>query len=370
MRFTKIYKKITMFIFIIVIGLINYTNVYAVSDIEFKEFIPINIQKTSDGANLEINTSETNGYELDVKMNTMGLDKGYYTAYLYENQSEDWSNYEAISFHIKNYSESPIRINMNLKESDEKVFSPSDESVILVKKDGSEIIGKVKPSYGTIELPKEFEGNIYIPFSSFKEKDNLSNNEGTQISRISSWGVIATLSENEERNFNLSKFALINRGSKLGVYFNSKLSIKGDDTVQIPVEGESISEYKIDSDSKNIKFKLINPIDGITMNDSGRLTVNTDVEEQNVQICAVLDDTISETMDIKLVKSWTLSAHEVDGTSKSVAKSDEVKKLMSIVEMKLLTDKGVIIIRICLVIIAIGFGCLYWKWKMKKDELQ
>lgn len=370
MSFTKIYKEITMFIFIVVIGCINYTNVYAASDIAFEEFIPINIQKTSDGANVEINTSETNGYELVVKINTRGLEKGYYTTYLYENQSKDWSNYEAISFHVTNYSESPIRINMNFKESDEKVFSPSDESMILVKKDGSEIIGKVKPSYGTVELPKEFEGNIYIPFNSFKEKDDSSKNEGLQISRISSWGIISTLTENEERNFKLSKFALINKGSKLGAYFDSNLYIKGDDIVQIPIEGEAISQYKFDDDNKEVKFKIMNPVDGITISDNGRLTVGKDVEEQNIQICAVLDDTISETKEIKLEKSWMISKYEVDNTSKSIHKSNQIGTFIYSIEKFLLNDNVIFIIRICLILMAIAVGSLYYIWMKNNNKLQ
>lgn len=358
-----------MIICIIVIGFINSKCVYGAANLDFKEFTPINIQKTANGANVEISSSETNGYELDVKMSTKGLNEGYYTAYLYENQSHDWSNYGAMSFHISNDSQSPIRINVNVKKNEETVLSPSDESVVLIKEDNSEMMEKLKPSYGTIELPKSFEGNIYISFSSFRENDSVSQEKTNEFSKVSSWGIIATLSENQEKNFNLSKFTLINKGSNIEKFFDPNDSIKGKNLMQIPAVGQSISDYKIENDNKDVQFKLMNPVDGITISDNGRLIVTSDVEEQKVEICAVLDNTARETMEVQLEKSWTLSAKEVDGTSKSIPNPDEINKLISSNENLILTNNALIEIRICAILIAIAVGSLYWSWNRNNNKL-
>ncbi|OOM77167.1 hypothetical protein CLPUN_24820 [Clostridium puniceum] len=367
MNCAKINKEIIMLICIMVISFINSTYVYGLSDLEFTEFAPINMEKTANGAIVEVNSNETYGYELDVNMSTKGLNEGYYTAYLYEDKSSDWSNYEAMSFHVSNNSDNPIRINMNIKKGEDKVFSPSNDNIILIQKNNSEIIEKVKPSYGTVELPERFEGIIYIPFNSFRE-ENGSFLDGTN--KISSWGIIATLAENEERNFKLSRFNLINKGSKLETYFDSNSFIKGKSIVQIPIVGESISDYKIEGSNRNIQFKLDNDIDGITISENGRLTVTPDVVPQKIEISAVLDNSISEKIQIQLVTSWTLSAQEVDGTSKSIAKPDQIKEIINSNEKNILTNNVLINTRIVIVFISIIFGGLYWSWNRKnKDKL-
>lgn len=371
MNSQKMYKKI-MFICIIFLVFINSNCVYGTTSIDSIEFIPSNIEKTTNGADVKINSNKIDGYELNVSMNTVGLESGYYTTYLYENQSRDWSNYEALAFDISNESDSSIRINLNIKKNDDTVVSISDDRVSIIKRKNTEIMERIHPSYGSIELPKNFKGIIYIPFNSFKEKDKLESDNINEISKISSWGIIATQSENEEKSFKLSKFSLITKGSDINNYFNFNFSIIGDDTVEIPVVGESISNYKIESinkeeniDKVNVKFKISDPIDGITIDDNGRLTLISDVEEQKIQICAVLDENVSEIKDIQLLKSWTLTAKELDGTSKSIPKPYEVSKMIQN-ENSLLTNNNVVIaIRISIVLVTLVFGTLYWSWKRK-----
>lgn len=354
----------------IILFFINSTCTYGTVKIDSVEFIPKNMQKITNGADVKLDYSNTN--ELNVSMSTKDLNSGYYTAYLYENEVRNWSDYEALAFDIVNESDNSIRVNLDIKQNDGTVVAPSDDDIVLIKRDDGETMEVMHPSYGTIEVTKNFKGTIYMPFDSFKEHDKAKEDNIKTISKISSWGIVVTLSENQEADFKLSKFSLVNKGSYISRYSNLNFYIKGDDSVEIPVAGESISDYKIESNDKekinnsNVKFKLKEPIDGITLSDSGRLTLTTpDIEPQKIQICAILDGNISETMDIELVKSWTLGAKEVDGTSKSIPKTDEVAQIIS--DKNIFMNKNVLIgIRIIIILIALGFGTLYWSWKKQK----
>ena len=366
-------KKIIIFICIIILFTINSTCIYGAQKNDSTEIVVKNIQKITNGADVKLSSSETNINQFNISINTKGLDKGYYTTYLYENEKRDWSNYEAVAFDIENESDDTIRINLNIKESDVTLALTSDNNIVLAKKDNAEVMEIIHPSYGTIEIPKRFKGTIYIPFNSLKEQDKAKGDDIKAISKISSWGITVTLSENQETDFILSKFSLINKGSDISRYANLNFSIKGDNSVEIPVAGESISDYKIESNGKetlnnyNVKFKLKEPIDGITLSDNGRLTLaTTDIEPQKIQMCAILDEKVSVAMDIELVKSWTLGAKEVDGTSKSIPKAGEVAQIISN-ENNILMNKNVLIgIRVTIVLIALGFGTLYWSWKKQK----
>lgn len=361
-------KNTIIVIFTIAICLIN--SIYAYGELDSKEFIPINIQKASNGSNVEINTNESNGYELAVKMSTHGLKEGYYTAYLYEQQSRDWSNYEAISFYVINECDNPIKINLNLEKSDGRVVTPSEDNGILIKKENSETIERVHISFGALELTNYFKGTIYIPFNSFKEKDKLSNNNTNEISQISSWGIVTVLNEDEEINFKASKFSLINKGSNMKKIFDSKFSIKGDNTVVIPVVGESISDYKIETikqngtiNTDNVRFQLMQPVDGITISDNGRLVATPDVKTQEVKICAVVDNSVCEIMRIDLVKSWTLSAKEIDGTIRSIPSPDKISKSVSSKENIILNNNFILSLRLVIFLSIFAFVFLYWRWK-------
>ena len=363
MKFTKKYK-IVIFIFMMIIYISKSAHAYGESDLNYKEIRPKNMKKTIDSGSIEVDSSETNRYELNVKMNSKGLKKGFYTGYLYDNEHMDLSNYDAMSFYVENESESPLRININITKDNGKVFSPSDDSKILIKKEGENIFEIISPYYGTIELPKSFKGTIYLPFKSLKEKDTGAIEE---ISKISSWGIVATLAENEEKEFKLSEFSLINKGSSMETYFNSNFSIEGENTIQIPVVGEGISDYKILGDGNlNTKFKLTKPIEGVTISEDGRLTVTTDADAQKIGISTELNGCVEETKKIQLLKSWTLSAYEVDGTSKSIPKTEEVKKLLGTSEKMISSSNFLINTRIIVLLVVIAFAALYLLWNRRK----
>lgn len=364
----RIYRKIITFIFIIGLFFTNFTYVYAANSIDYVEFTSKNIKQTTNGANVKLSPSGTDG--LDINISTKGLNNGYYTTYLYENKNRDWSNYSAIGVNIDNESDEPLRLNLNIKGSDGKVLSVADEDVVFLKGENDDLVYNMKPSYGTIELPKKFNGTIYLPFNSFKQTENINPGKENGISKITSWGIFVVLKENQESNFRISNCDLIPRNSELNKYFSYNFSVDGDDTVEIPVAGEGISYYKIKANNdeniskEKVSFKLIEPVNGVTMDDGGKLTLTSEVESQKIKIAAIMDGTAVSVKEVQLLKSWTVDAKEADGTSKSIPKANEVSKIIDSNNI-LMNNNMLIVVRVIIILITLGFGVLYWYWKGK-----
>lgn len=364
----RIYRKIITFIFIIGLFLTNFTNVYAANSVDYVEFTSKNIKETTNGANVTLSSSGTDG--LDINISTKGLDNGYYTTYLYENRNRDWSNYSAIGVNIDNESDEPLRLNLNIKRSDGKILSVADENVVFVKGENDDLIYNMEPSYGTIELPKKFNGTIYLPFSSFKQTESTNPGKENGISKITSWGIFVVLKEDKEITVRISNCDLIPRNSELNKYFSYNFLVDGDDTVEIPVAGEGISYYKIKANNdentskEKVNFKLIEPVGGVTMDDSGKLTLTSEVESQKIKIAAIMDGVAGSVKEVQLLKSWTVDAKEVDGTSKSIPKANEVSEIID--DNNIVMNNNILItVRVIIILITLGFGILYWYWKGK-----
>lgn len=359
----RIYRKIIIFIFIIGLFFTNFIYVYATNNIDYVEFTSKNIKQTTNGANVTLSSSETDG--LDINISTKGLNNGYYTTYLYENKNRDWSNYSAIGVKIHNESDEPLRINLNIEKSDGNVFSIADENLVFFERENDDLIYNIKASYGTIELPEKFNGTIYLPFSSFKQTENITFDKETKISKINSWGIVLVLKENQESNVSISNCSLIPINSELNKYFSYTFSIDGDDTVEIPVAGEGVSYYKIkDIDKERVNFKLLEAVDGAKIDNNGKLTLTSEIKSTKIKIAAIIDGVDCTVKEVDLSKSWTVDSKDVDGISRSIPKSDEVSKIID--NNNILMNNNILIaLRIGIILITVGFGVLYWYWKEK-----
>lgn len=212
----KVYKMQRILIFLLVVFISNFTTVYALNEEELVEYVPDKIEQISNGVDATLSKLQNNMYELN--MDTSGLKTGYYTTYIYVNSSDDWSNYEGFQFKVENKSSSSIRINLDIKTRDGKVLSVPDKNVVMLKNIDREELEIYNPKYGTVEIPKDFNGEIYIPFNSMREKEEVLN-EVIKVAGIDSWGIVATAAENENKDFLVGDFRLIKSGSNLKKYF-------------------------------------------------------------------------------------------------------------------------------------------------------
>lgn len=156
----KVYKMQRILIFLLVVFISNFTTVYALNEEELVEYVPDKIEQISNGVDATLSKLQSNMYELN--MDTSGLKTGYYTTYIYVNSSDDWSNYEGFQFKVENKSSGSIRINLDIKTRDGKVLSVPDKNVVMLKNIDREELEIYNPKYGTVEIPKDFNGEIYI----------------------------------------------------------------------------------------------------------------------------------------------------------------------------------------------------------------
>ncbi|WP_026883784.1 hypothetical protein [Clostridium akagii] len=313
--------------------------------------------------------------DIDVDINSNKFKKGYYSSVLYKVISGNWSNYGTLSFDINNKSKGYLSLSYVMQQSNGTSLTVVDNKSVMLKEEKSNLLERVHPSNGSIEIPENFKGTVYIPFSSLGEKGQISNDKKYIISNIVSWGLVATIQENQEKSFELSNFSLINNGEKIDKIGKLNYDITGDSDVQVPVLGESIALYKvIDGDSgltvdyKNIKFQLKTPVKGVKITNEGRLVISTNVKPQKIKIIAKMGDTsMGEIKEIKLFKSWTLSpnAKDKNGNSQRIPDPSSVPSLMTNGYKLFLNEITINTIRIIVLVMFCAFMGLFFWWKDK-----
>jgi len=370
MTLIKLNLNKVLLIFLIIILILNTNNTVMAADSSNETQLTLNnIITTSNGSIVKYSSNISNeNYTLKVKINSENLKKGYYTSNILSVASSDWSNYGMISFDIKNESNSELRFNFVIRQVNGTYLTVANDKFVLIKKSNGNLLEKVSPSYGTISVSKSFDGKIYIPFKSLGKEGLNKQDVLHSVSQISSFGILETSSENEEKSFSLTNFKLIGFNSDILKKSNMDFSILGDDRVQIPVAGESIAPYKVYLPSKDEKiyYKLETPQKGIYITNNGILKIETYVLPQKIKIDAILHSSnIYVSKEINLYKSWTLSAKEVDGTSKSVPKANEVKSLLGANYKFLLSSNVLNAIRILLIALTLIPFILYFLWLKK-----
>lgn len=324
------------------------------------------LKQTSDGIKFQCNNSND---AIDIKLNSKGLNKGYYTFSIISDKNEVWSNYGGICFNIKNDSDKNLRFNFFIDLIDGTRIVVGNDKFAIIKANGSERMERVHPSFGTIEISSGFEGKIYVPFNCLEKQGVDKQKTIYDDSKILDWGIIATSPENEEESFSVSDFGLIDKNAKIIKDSNVEVDFQGDTQVQLPVVGESIAQYKalVRGTDSNISYGIANPVKGVIISKDGLLSISTNVKPQKIKINAILENTIVDSKEVLLFKSWTLSAKEVDGTSKSIPKVNEVKNILGNTYKFLLSNRVINIIRIGFFIVVIAFCGIYIYWKNKRE---
>lgn len=360
--------------------LCNTTYAYA-EEIKVTKFIPENISYTINKGQLDLNCNinDEGSYEIHGDMNTSGLEEGYYTSFIYENNNFNWSNYDGISFRIENMGEGSIDFNISILCRDEKRFTVSKENAVLIKRDNNSIIERTHLPYGAVNINKGFIGNVYIPFDSLtlQSEDNSINSEKTAMSlmddrsNIISWGISITCRENESKHFKISDSALVDSNQNFNDYLNESSSIIGDSIITIPEVGEYIYSYELD----NIKpgnestFTISDNFDGIEISESGILTVKSNAEPQiiTIDVLQKIGDNklVGEAKTINLVRSWSHDQVYEDGVIMAIPNEDNYSMLVSSNNVFLNNMTADVIRMICIAIVCVMVG-IYYIWQKSK----
>lgn len=375
--------SIKLFQVIIISNLFLFINIYCAyaDEIKVTKFTPDNISYTINDGKLELNCSinDEGNYEIHGDMNTEGLQEGYYTSYIYETKSSDWSNYDGASFHIENMGEGPIDMNLSVVCSDGSKFNVSKKNVMLVKRENSDIIERVHLPYGAVNINKGFIGTIYIPFESLVQ-ENLEAETSSgkaastivnKLSQISSWEISITCRENESKHFKISDFAFVNPNQNFDNYLKDRFLITGDDNVVIPESGEYVYQYNIDTPSLKSQsvFSIGDDLNGIKISREGLLTVGYNAEPQIITINALksIDDArgVGEAKSINLVRSWSHDRMYEDGISMAIPNEKNYNMAVSPRNIFINRIVTIIVRMICFGVVCVGTWICYTWFRLR-----
>ncbi|MET1247515.1 hypothetical protein ABWW58_01840 [Sporolactobacillus sp. STCC-11] len=254
--------------------------------------------------------------------------KKYYTASFYENRTRNMTSFGGMILNFSNPNKSTIRFNFSLNDGSKKIWKVGNRQFVAFKEKKDKYWESSQAEYGAISIPKGFDGQIYIPFSSLNKEKNKLN-----LSNIKSWGVSFTLNANQQRRVIFGNFSLVNKRFSLKANKILDQLIIGDDFVQIPVAQSSIAEYTIRSAYKGQSkpvFKMASDLSGVSISKRGTLSISKPIKPQTIRILALSPDGSRSSKAIHLYESWTAHRKASDGVPYKIPNVNQVKSPMHV----------------------------------------
>ncbi|KAA8785155.1 hypothetical protein EC604_15020 [Paenibacillus amylolyticus] len=309
---------------------------------------------------------------LQINTSTQGLQKGYYSAYVYELQNRDWSGYSELRFSIRSDSDQTLPLNVVITRTDQSALTVADQrNVILIPKATKEP-KLVHPVDGLIRLEPGFEGEVRVPFSSLMVRNHAATVGLVTPGKMLSWGITMTTTENAQLNYRVGNIKLVPRKEATAENQLSSVMIKGDERVVKPVAGESVETYTViglqpteskASEMPEVNFQLAHPVQGVTITTGGLLTIGTDAAKaDSVTIRALVDQKWNLDYTVKLDRSTAMQMKEADGTPRFIPSPGQVPKVLEPSNVWLQPWMEWII-RIGLLLIGLMVVIPYWLWR-------
>ena len=248
MKTLKVFFCSTKYLILVFIFFINTT---FISSATSDKILDLSFKKIETDLSSKITYEDTG---VKIETDSSKSDKERYL-YIYQNIKENWSMYNNFYIEIQNKNKSSQRINLSIQSKNMLEFRLKEGSEVFLE--GKNIIYSDKIKEGCIEVPGEFEGKIYVNFNSLINEESNVVLDSNMLSNIVSWGITFIPSDEEHNIVIIKKISLL---SEEKLRFLNNIKIIGDEEVQIPVLGQSISQYEVlglKSDSKiNDKFKI------------------------------------------------------------------------------------------------------------------
>ncbi|WP_244833813.1 hypothetical protein [Clostridium sp. BJN0001] len=350
-------------ILLIAVFFISFKNVYAENkpniDLSEPKTYDFKVSYVTDGEKVTLSQDDASLYNIDI--DTRVLQSGYYSASFETEINEDISIYKGIALYFKNDSDEEIRINFDIQSTDGKIYKVQDEKIVCIQDNGS-FIEREFAENGSFKLSEEFNGIVYVPFDSFSNEESFYSS----LSSASIFRLITVTKEESRQKLSIGELSFINSTDNEFI-FDSNIKFFGDREVQIPIDGESIAEYKLSDNSGldrklNTKYELLDDLSDASITDDGKLTVFPDADEKKIRIIAKIDEMISQEIDVDLVKSWTT---KVDGADMIKKESDE-NQILNIYNSLLFNKYVLYFLRITAICIPILIFRRYYLWKKNK----
>ncbi|NJJ33737.1 hypothetical protein GSQ51_09215 [Clostridioides difficile] len=349
--FCSVKYLILVFVFLINATFISSATSDKILDLSFKKI-------DNDLSSKIIHEDRSIKIETDSSKN----DKEHYL-YIYQNIKENWSMYHNFYIEIQNKNKSSQRINLSIQSKNMLEFRLKEGSEVFFE--DKNIIYSDRIKDGCIEVPGEFDGKIYVNFNSFiNDKDNILL-DSNMLSNVVSWGITFIPSDEEHNVIAIKKLSLLVEEQLESLH---NIKIIGDEEVQIPVLGQSISQYEVlglESNSK-IKYSLTEKQDNVNISQTGKLTLSNKAKPEQIILQVNVDEKFKVGKKIKLTQSWSINQKDKDGVPYTLVSP---KQSPTVQDMKKINFMNNIIIFIQILFISLVIICfgiyLYWKKRSK-----
>lgn len=343
----KIWKNVKR-VFVLYFAFFSFFFLYqntafaAVSDMG-KAITPGNMKEWDDGAKVERRSSgKGKDYQMSVTADTTGLGEGYYSFYLYDFTTRSVKNNDGIRFDISNASESELKINVTFTVSSKTNVTMAESSFAILESADESKKEVVYVNYGTISIPANFDGTVYVPFSQMSSEDGKK----VALTQIQSWGITTTMSQEEQVQFTLGNIAFLTDsiGSLMDSYY--LFYIKGDNEITVPTIGTAMKSYQVDvkdlegnSLEDDISFFLEDDMAGVSISQDGKLEVGSDCVASEIIIYVKTNQSINygklkinmKQVNAEIVATGITKATDVKGITTSVyAKLNDYIKIIQI----------------------------------------
>lgn len=331
--------------------------VLAISSEKEKIVTPGNLKEWNDGASVTKATSgKGESYLAEITADTTGLEEDYYSVYIYDNTKRDIRSYDGIRFHYSNQSDNDLKINLTLSINAKTSVTMLEKSFAILEEDIQEATQVVTAEYGTVLIPAQFSGTIYIPFT------QLFNEEGENIdlSTIQSFGITTVMEKDQIASYAIGNIAFLSGSVEAMKDSNFLITLSGEEQVTIPSTGAVIEKYTakvIDLEGNEVNtdvtFYLEDEIEGVSLSKDGTLEIQSNCVANKLNLLAKTSQSINS-------GTLTLSLERENATQGGVPNPEEVAQISTLVDQRL--NDSVLLFRILAVIIALFFVAVFTIW--------
>lgn len=215
--------------------------------------------------------------------------------------------YKGIAIDIVNTSDVEVSIDFILVDKDNNKLVLMEDETVIVEKNNEKYLEQTE--FASIKIEPQFQGKVYIPLDVMEQSSE--NSKDIDMTKLTSWSLGILLEKEAVADIKINAMSWISSDfiEQFGTSFGA--TIEGDDSVMLPEHGESIAFFEIvEENDSNYKFVLDGYSDGITLNETGKITLTTECVAQEVVLKAVDKNGVIITKKISLAPSWRVDSDE------------------------------------------------------------
>lgn len=308
---------------------------------------------------------------LNLSVSTKGQKEGQYPLSFFQDTKEKLNGYGGVVLSLVNEQPEEVKMNMLLATQDDEALVVRDGEKVVLKED--DIWQETVTKLGCFTLPANFDGQIYLPFGVFEQAENEEGIEG-----IYGFGFTFVLPEDDMADVTFEEIQILpDTDMQTLIWFE----VNGSDTVRRPSVGESVADYDAafyhmdgmempDGGAVTYEIKKADGSapDGVSIDEKGRLTVNTEARDGDYELLAhsTSGETFKRTITLK--GSWTETQKTDNGYDASMLPTDQVTEIVE-KDSPFMNDTLILALRIFAAVAAVLFlGHYLYKHRKYKKE--